>query len=460
MKNLIFSLIICLVLFGHFGISSLLAQSDANNNDAEGQSYVVQVNDSLWKVAEKYWGDGQFYSVIVEATNTMAAKDTSFSSISDPNLIIPGQKLWISEGEIEQSIAQEETTMVTVTPSVAETSVPIAAPTVTAITPPTSVPVSSSGSPTGHIAFSFWNNSGGRCTYEINVVNVSACLQGAEQCQSSRRIFPLNNVSEPALSPDGERLAFRSWGEPLSADSPYLNCAPAHPYRHIGNSTLDGTEFVSTGGFWEDSHPDWSADGNRVIFNTDRQSDGVIHIRAIDKYGNNEENMLIAGQHPSWAPDNTRFVYRGCDLSGNQCGLWVGIGVEVKTWERGNNMLGPVVLADQVAHPDWSPTREEIVYQRVENGSWNLWLVNADGSNDHALTTNQALEGLPSWSPDGNWIAYVHFDGQNWAIRIINRNGTDDRHIFTYDGGQYTLPTPHEPYEVRDWIDEQISWGQ
>ena len=66
-------------------------------------------------------------------------------------------------------------------------------------------------------------------------------------------------------------------------------------------------------------------------------------------------------------------------------------------------MIGPIIQTDQVAHPDWSPVREEIVYQRNENNNWNLWLVNADGTNDRRLTSGGTIEGLPAWSPDGNW---------------------------------------------------------
>jgi hypothetical protein len=406
-----------------------------------GQIYVVQVNDTLWKLAEKYLGNGHFYPTIVEATNNMAAEKPTIALITDPNLIIPRQQLWIPALDASAVTSAQAT--------------PPAQPAPTTARPPTKV-----GEPGGHIAFSFWNNHSGRCTYEINIVSVPDCLQGPTQCQAARRIFALNNISEPALSPDGTRLAFRGWGEPPSEDNPYIDCAPAHPYRHLGHSNLDGTNFVSISAYWEDSHPDWSPDGNRLIFDSNRVGDGLTRIYAASADGLYEEDMFLAGQHPSWAPDSNRFVYRGCDMTGNRCGLWTAVAFEPKSWEAGANLLAPVIRGDQVAHPDWSPTREEIVYQRLENGVWNLWLVNVDGRNDRPLTNSPNLQGLPDWSPDGNWVAYLTHDGQNWSIRIINREGTDDRHIFTYDGGIYVIPRIVEPYYQRDWIDEQISWSQ
>jgi nucleoid-associated protein YgaU len=50
--------------------------------------YVVQSGDSLWKIAEKFLGDGNRWKEIFEAN-----KD----KIEDPNLIYPGQELVIPE---------------------------------------------------------------------------------------------------------------------------------------------------------------------------------------------------------------------------------------------------------------------------------------------------------------------------------------------------------------------------
>jgi LysM repeat protein len=435
MKRNFLYLLFCLLM----GLAIALP---AHSQQAQGQAYVVQLNDTLWKLAEKYLGDGFAYPAIVSATSDQAAADASFNPVSDPNLIFPGQKLWIPG---VAAVAEPATSQ---PPAVQPVAIPTPAPAISVAT----------GSPSGHVAFSFWNDSANRCTLEINLINVPACLSG--QCQPTRRIFALNNVSEPALSPDGNRLAFRGWGEPPSEDSPYVDCAPAHPYRHLGHATPDGTDYIGFGGFWEDSHPDWSPDGNRLLFDSGRNGDGITRIYMINADRSGEQDLRIIGQQPSWTRDGARFVYRGCDLTGNRCGLWLAHAFEPKSWETGINLIGPLVQADGVAHPDWSPTRDEIVYQRNEGGNWNLWLVNADGGNDHRLTGGPGIEGLPSWSPDGNWVVYLTHDGQNWALRIVSRDGTDDRQLFTYDGGIYDIPKIVEPYGPRSWIDEQISWSR
>ncbi len=429
---------------------TLLAQGD------DGQIYIVQLDDTLWKVAEKYLGDGNRFDEIVVATQTKHAEDSSFAQIIDPGLIFAGSKLWISGIPASSSSSESSDVTAPLVPSDQ-----IESSSGKQISPV----VSSVSGPAGQIAFSFWNNAPNRCTYEINVIDVSACLANAEVCQANRRIFALNNASEPALSPDGERLAFRGWGgipeKHLNSrlDHPYFSCASPQAERHLGHTSLDGTDYRGTGIFYEDSHPDWSPDGRRILFDTGRNGDGILRIMTVTFDGTFEEDLRIAGQQPSWATDNDRFVYRGCDPTGNRCGLWLARAIPVQAWDVGVNIIGPLLEESEAAHPDWSPVGDQIVYQSPAAGSWDLYVINADGSNRQQLTSDVAVEGLPSWSPDGEWIAYLSNVDGNWGIWIIRIGGSERHLLFPFDGGNFT-PKVVTPYFSRDWIDEQISWSR
>ncbi len=61
----------------------------------EGEVYVIQAEDRLSKIAEKYYDDTTLYPLIVQATNAKAAEDNTFTPITDPDVIEIGQKLWI-----------------------------------------------------------------------------------------------------------------------------------------------------------------------------------------------------------------------------------------------------------------------------------------------------------------------------------------------------------------------------
>lgn len=61
----------------------------------EGREYVIQADDWLSQLAEKYLGDGNLWQWIVEATNTKAAADPRLAVIENPNLVYPGQIVFI-----------------------------------------------------------------------------------------------------------------------------------------------------------------------------------------------------------------------------------------------------------------------------------------------------------------------------------------------------------------------------
>lgn len=60
-------------------------QTDKISNTG-GQNYIVKEGDNLWNIAKKFYGDASQYMTIYNAN-----KD----KISNPNLIFPGQVLWI-----------------------------------------------------------------------------------------------------------------------------------------------------------------------------------------------------------------------------------------------------------------------------------------------------------------------------------------------------------------------------
>lgn len=73
-----------------------------------GQDYIVQANDWLSKIADKYYGDVMAYPAIVDATNKMAETDDSYTVITNPDIIEIGQKLYIPEAGSTAALSNEE----------------------------------------------------------------------------------------------------------------------------------------------------------------------------------------------------------------------------------------------------------------------------------------------------------------------------------------------------------------
>lgn len=89
----VMSLITLLVFVLTLAPTAALAQDVTCESDV-----VVQGDDWLSKIADKYLGDVLAFPAIVDATNAMAAKDSSYAKIDDPNVIEPGWKLCIPSG--------------------------------------------------------------------------------------------------------------------------------------------------------------------------------------------------------------------------------------------------------------------------------------------------------------------------------------------------------------------------
>ena len=93
------------LLVGALGVAQAAPPAQT---EAEGQEYIVQADDWLSKLADKFYGDIFAYPSIVEATNAKAAEDDSFAVIDNPDLIEIGQKLWIPNAPAGGTMMVEE----------------------------------------------------------------------------------------------------------------------------------------------------------------------------------------------------------------------------------------------------------------------------------------------------------------------------------------------------------------
>lgn len=294
-------------------------------------------------------------------------------------------------------------------------------------TPKTLTPVPSEGL----IAFSFFNPAPQRQTYEIHLIKPDG---------SDHRIFPLDGVSEPALSQTGSQLAYRAWEEPTG-------------HRSLLSGSLNGRVIHEVGGFWEDAQPDWSPTEDRLIYASQRESDRRWRLYTSQGDGQDEVALPLEGKSPSFAPDGKHFAYVGCDLTGNRCGLWQA------NLDDAGASAQPILEDPRASSPDWSPKSNQIAYMANVDGNWDLYLVDADGTNIRRLTTDPAVDGLPAWSPDGEWLAFLSDRGGNWGIWRLNLSSGRMSQIFAFDGGIFT-PPHRAPYGERHWWDEQLSWGR
>jgi dipeptidyl aminopeptidase/acylaminoacyl peptidase len=68
-----------------------------------------------------------------------------------------------------------------------------------------------------------------------------------------------------------------------------------------------------------------------------------------------------------------------------------------------------------------------------EGGYYDIYVMNADGSDVTKLTNNSALDSGPSWSPDGENIAFSSYRDGNYDIYVMNADGSDQTRLTNSD---------------------------
>jgi TolB protein len=210
----------------------------------------------------------------------------------------------------------------------------------------------------------------------------------------------------PAWSGDGKRIVFTR--STARGDGVWVMSAAGRGLRRLA------------AGGWD---PSWAPDGSQVAFAADR--DGVdnddIFVSSVE--GGPATNVTNAPDSseldPSWSPDGTKIAFASSqnDPTGDTYDIYL---VNVDGTGLAQLTSGP----EDDAVPNWSPDGTKIAFVRGQGDSVNIWVMNADGTDVHRLTAS-GKDYDPSWSPDGRQIVFSSYrQGRTGEIYVINADGS------------------------------------
>jgi Tol biopolymer transport system component len=81
----------------------------------------------------------------------------------------------------------------------------------------------------------------------------------------------------------------------------------------------------------------------------------------------------------------------------------------------------------------WSPDGRRLAFLSDRDGNFEIYVVNADGSDERRLTRTPESDGSPAWSPDGRKIAFVRSVRNRYGIPareevwVMNADGSGQR---------------------------------
>jgi TolB protein len=223
------------------------------------------------------------------------------------------------------------------------------------------------------------------------------------------------DVNSPQWSPDGTKIAFVSGNE-----------------LFLINSNGTGATRLTNGAF-----PRWSPDGTQIVF----ESRSGVSVINSDGSG---ETDLAPGAWPAWSPTGAEIVFIDTDLQLSSISP-DGTGLTRLT-DLPNDSIGP---------PVWSPDGSRITFEALQGGNYDIYGMNADGTNLENLTGEPGDENMPTWSPDGMMIAFIA--GESVSENPGNTM-TFDVYIMKADGSEESrLTTGAAPAYALSWQSAQMA---
>lgn len=305
-----------------------------------------------------------------------------------------------------------------------------ALPVVKVAPPPTPRPPSPSPAP-GQIVFQ--DSSGG----SIYLVNADG--------SGLRR---LTTGFDPALAPDGQRVAFTRWNEPrgvwiydLRTNEEYLlvqaNGARAPTW------SPDGSELAFA--WWRKTIPGRQVCIGNFCFDIPPEDyNGLATVRVDDKILRDLPASQTV-QSPAWEPNGARVVYRG------KQGL--------KWTEPGSAEAREVVFTTNLFQesPAWRADGQRLLVQTRLHDHRDIFVLDRDGHTVARLTANDPLAArapnnvAPAWSPDGSQVIFLSDRAGAWQVYVMAADGSNPRLFLPAVFSQITFHYDFAAERMFDW---------
>jgi TolB protein len=186
----------------------------------------------------------------------------------------------------------------------------------------------------------------------------------------------------------------------------------------------------------------WNPATDRIAYSADPSGPDSVFLVSPD--GSGRERVIQRSRHvtiePTISPGGDWIVFESSvfDAEG-PASIW-----KVRSDGTG---LTRLTRGANDRQPNWSPSGERIVFQRLRGSNWDLWTIDPDGGSARNITRTRAFDETDvSWSPDGKRLVFSS-DGPGVGIAslyVIGADGSTRKRITSargyYDGAPAWSP--------------------
>lgn len=215
----------------------------------------------------------------------------------------------------------------------------------------------------------------------------------------------------PTLAPDGKSFVFAA----VSARGDYDLFWQRVGDKRARNITEDSAA--------DDTQPAFSPDGERIAFRS--AHDGASGVYVASATGENVRRVADFGYHPAWSPDGKEIVVStmGRDLpdvrNNPRSALWI-----VNLASGAKRLL----TDEDTMQPAWSPDGKFVAYwfYPPSIGRRDIGVIPVTGGASLVITKDGTTNWNPVWSPDGKYLYFASDRGGNMGFWRV---GFDDGKI-------------------------------
>jgi Tol biopolymer transport system component len=188
--------------------------------------------------------------------------------------------------------------------------------------------------------------------------------------------------------------------------------------------------FNITRSAFDDCCPAWSPDGNQIAFVSVRDGDAEIY--TLDITGSDLRQITDTPLHersPAWSPDGQHIAFLALHEQSVECELYI-MGAD---GSHVDSIADCVSLNWTDGPPSWSPDGRQIAFAAIQpTFGMGIFAVDVEGENSRWLTPD--IQGghivtSPTWSPDGQHIAFVSDHEGSFQVYVTNADGSGIRRL-------------------------------